>query len=63
MEKIQPYPLLKRIGYARRNNWFLKRKVFGIMILWMPTSVDIHIHNTWKDLKNKQQRNEQVQKR
>lgn len=49
-EKITKYPLLKRIGYAKRNGFIFFRTFFGIKLIRIPSNFDIHIHNTYKDL-------------
>ncbi len=49
-EKIKSYSLFKRIGYAKRNNWFKVKSILGIKIPLAPSNFDIHINNTWKDV-------------
>ena len=51
IDKIAKYPFNKRIGYATRNNYFLKKKFWFFTLSWMPSNFDIHIHNIWKDTK------------
>lgn len=53
-EKIIHYPFFRRVGYASRNGWFFKRRILWfVLIPWIPSDTDIHIHNVWKDVKNK----------
>jgi hypothetical protein len=56
-EIITEYPLDKRISYARRNGYFLKKKVDGEWVPGIPSSQDIHVHNAWKDVKSKPRSN------
>lgn len=49
IEKIVEYKFWKRVGYAKRNHWFLTKRILGFKIPWIPSNTDIHIHNAWKD--------------
>lgn len=51
------YSIAKRIGYASRNNWFLRIEILNLRIPMIPTDQDIYLHNAWKDVKKKHERN------
>lgn len=49
--KVLIYSLPKRIGYAFRNKFPFYTTIFGIpSIPTIPSIIDIHVHNTWKDI-------------
>jgi hypothetical protein len=45
------YNLYNRIKYCLRFGWFFRKRLFGIFIPWIPTSWQIHINETFFEVK------------
>lgn len=55
--------IISNYKYAKRNNFFFKKKILFWLITWIPSEHDIQIHEAWKEGKSQAEKERRELKR